>query len=320
MFGKIALFWVKLYYFWRKMNYKYIDQTLNIGSLRRFLTRQESILLFLAITLALTVLMVVFGQPTSLTEFTEQRTPISPLGQISISFVSGFVVLTISRELLYIVNWRHEVQPAACGVWLIVEMLLCVTVISLVFWAISGAGKVQLAALVGDIVLGFLGVQLVPYVISFLVYRLIEDRVEIARLRQVIEKHDASLLPPVDSTVNFYAKGGRLAFSTKMSNVLFLESADNYVNIHYLNEDKEDTFILHNTLKEIEKRFADSSLIRCHRGYMVNVENVKLMRKESLGLVLELNQSTKVIPVSKSYAGSVTRFFASGTDIPLPGD
>lgn len=302
------------------MNEKYIDQTLNIDSLRRFLTRQESILLFLAITLALTVLLVVFGQPTSLTEFTQQNTPVSPLGQISICFVSGFVTLTVSRELLYIVNWRREVQPVACGIWLIVELLLCVTVMALVFWAISGAGQVQLSSLVGDLVLGFVGLTVVPYIISFLLYRLYENRMEIARLRQVIEKHDAAALPPVDTTVNFYAKGGRLAFSTKMSNLLYVEAADNYVNIHYLNEGKEDTFILHNTLKEIEKRFGDGSLKRCHRGYMVNVENVKLMRKEALGLILELNQSTKVIPVSKSYAAAVTQYFASGTDIPLPDD
>lgn len=302
------------------MNEKYIDQTLNIGSLRRFLTRQESILLFLAITLALTVLLVVFGQPTSMTEFTQQRTSISPLGQIAICFVSGFGTLSISRELLCLVNWRREVQPAACGIWLIVEMLLCVSVMSLVFWAISGGGSVQLASLVGDIVLGFVGLTVVPYVISFLVYRLHETKMEISRLRQVVEKHDAAALPAVDATVNFYAKGGRLAFSTKMSNVLFVEAADNYVNIHYLNDGKEDTFILHNTLKEIEKRFVDSSLKRCHRGYMVNVENVKLMRKEALGLILELNQSSKVIPVSKSYATAVTQYFAAGTDIPIPDD
>lgn len=302
------------------MNGEYIDQTLNIGSIRRFLTRQESVLLFLAITGALTVLLVVFGQPTSMTDFTEQRTSLTPLGQIAICFVSGFGMLILSRELLVLLNHYHEVQPVACGIWLIVEMLLCVSVMALVFWAVSGAGSVQLAALVGDIVLGFMALQLVPYVVSFLIYRLREERDEVLRLKQVVDRYEASAVPAVDTTVNFYAKGGRLAFSTKMSNVLYIEAADNYVNIHYLNDGKEDTFILHNSLKEIEKHYSGTSLRRCHRGYMVNVENVKLMRKESIGLVLELNQSAKVIPISKSYAESVTQFFATSTDIPLPED
>ena len=103
-----------------------------------------------------------------------------------------------------------------------------------------------------------------------------------------------------------------------MSNVLYVEAADNYVNIHYLNDGKEDTFILHNSLKEIEKRFVGSSLLRCHRGYMVNVENVKLMRKESIGLVLELIQSVHTIPVSKSYTASITQYFTNNTEIPMP--
>ena len=275
-------------------------------------------MLFLAITLALTVLLVVFGQPKSLIDFTEQRTSLSPLGQIAICFVSGFGTLVLSRELLYLVGRKVNMQPVACGIWIIVEMLLCVSVMTLVLWAVSGAGEVQLASLVGDIVLGFVGLTVVPYIISFLIYRLIESRDELDRLRQMVERYESVALPPADTNVNFYAKGGRLAFSTKMSNVLYIEAADNYVNIHYLNDGKEDTFILHNSLKEIEKRFVGSSLLRCHRGYMVNVENVKLMRKESIGLVLELIQSVHTIPVSKSYTASITQYFTNNTEIPMP--
>ena len=293
---------------------------LNIGVVRRFLTRQESILLFFALTGALAILFVVFGQPTSVLGFIEQRSSLSPLGQVTISFVSGFGVLVMSRELLWIINRWHELTPVSIGIWLILEMLLCVSVIALVLWAVSGAGTMQLAMVVGDLVLGVIAIQVVPYVVTYLLFRIHESREEIARLRQVIEKHDAALIPPVDSKVNFYAKGGRMSFSTKMSNVLYIEAADNYVNIHYLNDGKEDTFILHNSLKEIEKHFVGSCLIRCHRGYMVNVDNVNLMRKENLGIILELNQCAKVIPVSKSYTAPVIQYFASNTDLPLPNE
>jgi DNA-binding LytR/AlgR family response regulator len=68
----------------------------------------------------------------------------------------------------------------------------------------------------------------------------------------------------------------------------------------------------------MEKYFSNTCLIRCHRGYIVNAENVKLMRKESTGLMLEINLSTKVIPVSKSYAEPITQYFALNTSTPLP--
>ena len=100
-------------------------------------------------------------------------------------------------------------------------------------------------------------------------------------------------------------------FSTRFANVLYIEAADNYANIHYLNDDKEDTFILHNSLKDLEKEYSGMGLLRCHRGYMVNVVNVKLMRKERSGMVLELSSSSKTIPVSKSYTAAVTAFFSS---------
>lgn len=302
------------------MNEKYIDQALNIASIRRFLLRRESIFLFLALTFAFTVLLVVFGQPTSLSEFTGQNSSLTPLGQIAITFVSGFFLLLVSREAMYLVGRRHNIQLLALAVWIVGELVMEVSVMALVLWALNGGGKVQLAALVGTLVLGYIGILLVPAVVTFLVFRLHEDQQEIIRLRGILASQDTSPVQQQDSVINFYAKGGRLAFSTKMSCLLYIEAADNYVNIHYLNSEKEDTFILFNTLKNIEKLSSNTSLMRCHRCFMVNVENVRLMRKENAGLVLELNQSQKVIPVSKSFAEPITRYFAYNTNMPLPDE
>ena len=302
------------------MKQNYVDQTLNLDSIRRFLSRHESIFLFLALSLVLTILLVVLGQPTVLTEFTSQQTTMTPLGQVSIGLTSGFFTLVISRMVLLLVNRWRELSPIAFGIWLITEMLLCVSVIVLVLWGLGGGGQVELAPLVAYIVLGFIGILLIPYVITFLVYRTHEMQQEILRLRQLVDNHGSLAPAATDAIINFYDKGNRLAFSTKKSNVLYIEAADNYVNIHYTNDEKEETFILHNSLKEMEKRFTNTSLVRCHRGYMVNVDNVKLMRKENLGLMLELVRSAKPIPVSKSYAKPITQHFASNTEIPLPNE
>lgn len=302
------------------MSEQYINQTLNIGSIRRFLTRRESVLLFLALTGVMAVLLVVFGQPTSLTSYCEQLSRLTLLGQIAICFTSGYGILILSHILLSLVGGRRVFPPALYVLWLVGEMIIIVTVMTLVLWAVSGAGKVDLASLVGSLELGFIGILIVPYVVTFLIYRLHETHDEVRRLRLMVENKDSSQQQAADRTINFYVKGGRLAFSTRLNNILFIEAADNYVNIHYLNEEKEETFILFNSMKNIEKSFAGSSLMRCHRGYMVNVENVRLMRKESMGLVLELAHTAKVIPVSKSFADSITRYFAYNTDVSLPGE
>ena len=161
---------------------------------------------------------------------------------------------------------------------------------------------------------------LVPAVVSFLTFRLHEDQLEITRLRHIVASNEPSSIQQQVSVVNFYAKAGKLSFSTKLSNLLYLEGADNYINIHYLNSGKEVTFILFNTLKNIERQTENTTIMRCHRRYMVNVQNVRLLRKENSGIILELNHSPKVVPVSKSFAEPITRYFAYNTNMPLPAE
>ena len=302
------------------MNETYTDQPLNLASIRRFLTRLDRIMLFLSLALLFAVLIVVFGQPTSILEYTVQQSQVSPLGQIAIAFISGFGVLILSRILLWLTGRHHSLSLAAMIIWIVAELIVCVSVMTLVIWALSGGGTVMLAPLVGALVLGMTGVLLVPTVVTYLVNRLYETRAELQRVRQLLGHQDVQAKQAADAGVNFFAKGGRLAFSTRMGNILYIESADNYVNIHYVNGEKEETFILFNSMKNIEKSFAGTSLMRCHRGYMVNADNVRLMRKEALGLVLELNHSAKTIPVSKSFAEPVTQYFAYNTNMPLPSE
>ena len=302
------------------MNDIYTDQPLNFVTIRRFLTRFESILLFLSLTLVVAVLLVVFGQPTSILGYFEQQSSLTPLGQITISFISGFGVLALSRVLLSLVGRKHDLSPAAMVIWIVAELIVCVSVIALVLWGLCGGGTVDLASLVGALVLGMAGVLLVPTVVTYLIRRLREAQDEVVRLRQLTGHQDGQAKQAAEASVNFFAKGGRLAFSTRMGNILYIEAADNYVNIHYLNGEKEETFILFNSMKNIEKSFAGTSLMRCHRGYMVNADNVRLMRKEALGLVLEINHCAKTIPVSKSFAEPVTQYFAYNTNMTLPNE
>lgn len=302
------------------MNDIYTDQPLNFAAIRRFLTRFESVLLFLSLTLVVAVLLVVFGQPTSILGYFEQQSSLTPLGQITISFISGFGVLALSRVLLSFVGRKHDLSPAAMAIWIVAELIVCVSVIALVLWGLCGGGTVDLASLVGALVLGMAGVLLVPTVVTYLIRRLREAQDEVVRLRQLTGHQDGQAKQAAEASVNFFAKGGRLAFSTRMGNILYIEAADNYVNIHYINGEKEETFILFNSMKNIEKSFAGTSLMRCHRGYMVNADNVRLMRKESLGLVLEINHCAKTIPVSKSFAEPVTQYFAYNTNMTLPNE
>ena len=284
------------------------DQTLNLPAIVRFLTSKEANLLFLALSFLMAVIMVVFVQPMSVLDYTTQTTRLAPLAQVALMTVGGLAVVIFSRLTLVFFTLRRELPIYSLAVWMFVELILCVSVSALMAWSLSGGGAVQLAPLAGDILLGILSVFLIPNVIAYLSFRVRELRSELVATRRRFASENQSV--PAEQSINFYDKGGRLSFSTRFANVLFIESADNYANIHYINDGKEDTFILHSSLKDIERGYADLGLLRCHRGYMVNAHNVKLMRKDKTGLLLELNQSARTLPVSKSSSSSVARFFS----------
>jgi len=282
----------------------------------RFLTSGESNLLFLVLSFLMGVILVVFVQPVGILDYTSCNTTLSPLAVVALMAAGGYAMVALSRGVLVLVSRRKELSLFWLLMWMSIELILCVAVTVIMAWSISGGGKVRLAPLAADVLLGNVTVFLIPNVITYQAFRLKEMRVELVSLRRKFTT-DAQAVPS-DQSINFYDKGGRLSFSTRIANVLYIEAADNYTNIHYINEEKEDTFILHNSLKDLEKEYSGIGLLRCHRGYMVNVMNVKLMRKEKGSFVLELASTSKSIPVSKSYAAAVTKHFSSdGSSTPI---
>lgn len=295
------------------------DQSLNAALICRFLTNRSAISIFLVLGLLLAVVIVVFLQPVGLLGNTTQTSSISPLSQVALMTVAGYLMVVFSRWILYAVSRHKELSLSSLAIWLSVELLLCVSAAVFTLWLVSGGGPLRLGPLAGDILLGNIGVFLVPNIISFQEFRIHELKSKLRQSAVLQQTFQPSTHLP-DQHINFYEKGGRLALTTRCSNVLYIEAADNYANIHYIIDGKEDTFILHNSLKDIEKDCLAMGLLRCHRGYMVNVDNVKLMRKERGNLLLEIKQTTRTIPVSKSYSSSVISYFSTNNpSAPLSG-
>jgi len=55
----------------------------------------------------------------------------------------------------------------------------------------------------------------------------------------------------------------------------------------------------------------DSQLVRCHRSYIVNLDKVKVIRKNKSGIIMELDiVNTPDIPVSNTYYEAVMSKFS----------
>lgn len=85
------------------------------------------------------------------------------------------------------------------------------------------------------------------------------------------------------------------------SQVLYLEAADNYVRIFYVEEGTLKSQLLRSTLKNMEAQLAaHPQFFRCHRTYIVNLHHITHVSGNAQGYKLELKHTAQTVPVSRS--------------------
>ena len=223
----------------------------------------------------------------------------------SLTILTGVLVVVISRIIMYNVSKRHSVRIWQYLVWIFAEVLS----MSL-FYGLFQKVILKDPRIFSDLVKSSSRytalVLLLPYSVLWLYFSWRDKKEQIERLAegQLSPANTRDMIP-------FYDDRGMLKFSVKKENLLYLESAENYVSICYLNKGKVSKYLLRDTLKRVEESFAGSDVIRCHRSFMVNFEKVKVIRRDRDGLKLELdNLSEGDIPVSKTYINTVMQTFS----------
>jgi hypothetical protein len=223
----------------------------------------------------------------------------------SLIILIGVLVVVISRIMMYNTCKKHTINFWQYLLWIFAEILSMS-----MSYALLEKFLLKDIRLFTDLVRNSLQntalVLLLPYSILWLYFSWRDKKEQIERLADIhsFSSNTRDMIP-------FYDDKGILKFSTKRENLLYLESAENYVNICYLNKGKVSKYLLRDTLKKIEENFSGTEIIRCHRSYMVNFEKVKVIRKEKDGLKLEFdNPSVSDIPVSKTYVSSVMLTFS----------
>ncbi|MEL7535084.1 MAG: LytTR family DNA-binding domain-containing protein [Bacteroidota bacterium] len=86
------------------------------------------------------------------------------------------------------------------------------------------------------------------------------------------------------------------------ASLLFIRSADNYVEIHFETEGGIQKRMLRSSLARMAQQIEGiSHLMRCHRAYIVNLLAVQNFKGDSQGYKLYFEATELVIPVSRRY-------------------
>ncbi|GAP43685.1 protein containing LytTr DNA-binding domain [Lentimicrobium saccharophilum] len=224
----------------------------------------------------------------------------------SVITLTGVLVVVISRIIMYHTRRTKLLRLWQYLVWVLAEVFFMGLFYTLYqklilhdprFFPDLLALSVQNTALV----------LLLPYSVLWLYFSWEDKKIRLEKIRK-----EGAPDGPVKGMVHFCDERGGLRFSLKAENLLYLEAADNYVYIHYLDNGKLSRHLLRSNLKRLDGELQDSALVRCHRSYMVNSEKVSLIRREKEGLRIEMEGIANLsLPVSPTYAtlviGALTR-------------
>lgn len=91
-----------------------------------------------------------------------------------------------------------------------------------------------------------------------------------------------------------------------ISEVVFIKSADNYVEVGYLEGGEFKKKMIRNSLKNIETQLKEfNNFIRTHRSSIVNMQYIAKLNKNFNTYWLTLDETREIIPVSRQYLMAV---------------
>ena len=223
----------------------------------------------------------------------------------SFVILTGMLVVVVSRIIMYFYSSSRQLKNWQYFLWVFLEILVMAFVYSIYVKFIL-ADERDFMKIASISMKNTSLVILLPYAILRLFFSWQDKSTKLQEMEndQPRNRSKGNMIP-------FRDEKGTLRLSVQQQDLLYLEAADNYVFIYHLHGEKVKKFMVRNSMRAFEAQFKDSSIIRCHRSFMVNVNKVRIIRKEKDGLHLELDSEPTIsLLVSKTYVSVVMEAFS----------
>ncbi len=263
-----------------------------------YMYQKSNVIQLILLTAAFALLFINIFQPFNSRNWYPNISEFKYFFFSSLIILTGMLVVVVSRMIMLRYTRNHELLVWQFALHVFAEvafMSLFYTIFSRYFPRI-GAERELLEIFVQSSK-NTAWVLLLPYSILWLLFSWREKN----RLLATISKVETEHVGMKRNIITFPDEKGEIKLSIDCDKLLYLESTDNYATIHYLNKSKISHYLLRNSLKWIDENLTkNTSLVRCHRSYIVNLDKVKVLRKTKDGIFLEMETlNTPDIPVSK---------------------
>lgn len=225
---------------------------------------------------------------------------------------TGTMFLALSRVLM---NWviRKVRHFSFWGyfLWLFLEIMVIAVCHTLISYFYIHATDHSFGYLYAKSVLITFVALAVPYTITIQAILLKDTRRRMMLTRSDLVASDDEVMPEHTEIINLMDNNGNLKLSVKLDNLYYIKAEDNYINVFYQRSGAIASYMLRCKMKTIEDNCLNSSsLMRCHRSYIVNIKKVSVLHNESDGFMLDFErEGLESIPVSKTYSQKVLEAF-----------
>ena len=230
----------------------------------------------------------------------------------SIMVLVGMVVISLSRVIMNYIVKKVQLTFPDYIIWLISDAVVLSIFYVFIAYKVGFVGNylkdnpdMSLWEAIFDIfrkaTANTVWMLLIPYTISLL---FLDNQYTKNRLKELGNRGFES------NIIHLKDEKGEIRLSINIENVLYAESADNYVIVKYINNDTIVDFLLRTNLKKLSEDLRDTPLQRCHRSYMINMLHVTSLKKDQTEFTIQFDTtSIKDITVSKSYQEAVMEAF-----------
>jgi hypothetical protein len=215
--------------------------------------------------------------------------------------VSGMAIGALSRLIMGAYTRRHTLTYLGYILWILGEIVVMATLFTL-FSFFTDIAK-PLPELFRNSFTKTVLIVFIPYTLSY-IYFILKDKIrELRALRQQIEKDETVLQK---AYIQILDEKGEMRLSIRRENLVMIESADNYVCVHYLSDQKIKKVMVRNTLNRVAEHLQGTRIVRCHRSYMINLDHAQVLHRDKEGVFIELGiEGLPDVPISRTYAENV---------------
>jgi DNA-binding LytR/AlgR family response regulator len=249
-------------------------------------------------------LFLLFFQPFSIDNFNFEN---------RLLYVSGFgVIVFLSLNLTLVLFYRfyhhisHKKYEDTYTYYLANFTLVMLTTPGFIFY-IRYVGKIEITFYIAiKAVIICVSLVVILYVVKTVQLLKEKNQLLISELKLLHEKHDQLNDHYSNQFIELLAENSSDNFRIQIANILYLKSADNYVEVGYLEGNDFKKKLIRNALKNIEQQLKEyEGFVRTHRAGIVNIQHIEKLNKTYNTYWISFSETQETVPVARQYLMSV---------------